>query len=378
MSLTNSSSSAVKKDAAMLTGGPEPLARLNAIAPYQQGKSAIEGKSSVIKLSSNEGCFGPSPAAVVAYKKIADELHRYPDGSQTSLREALAEVHGLDPDRILCGNGSEEIIGLLMRCYVGEGDELILSENHFVMCSIYGKAQGARIVLAPETDFTTSVDEILQRISPKTRMIALANPNNPTGTYVTAREIERLIQAVPKNILILLDGAYAEFVEESDFDAGDQWVESSENVVMTRTFSKMYGLAGLRVGWAYGPPAIIEVVNRIRTPFNTNICALAAAEAAVRDNDHVQRVIEHNTRWQNRFRAELGSLGIFVVPSVTNFYLMHFEDLPGKSANEAGKYLQEQGIIPRPASDDRCLRLTVGNDQENEAVVRALTAYVAG
>ena len=356
---------------------PKPLARLNSIAPYQQGQSKIEGQTSVIKLSSNEGCFGPSPAAVDAYRATANELHRYPDGRQTALRNAVAKVYGLDADRIVCGNGSEELIGLLMRCFVDEGDELLLSENHFVMCSIYGKAQGARIVLAPESQFTTDIDALISRITPRTRMLAVANPNNPTGTYNSASDIDRLIAAVPSDVVILLDGAYAEYVVEKDYEAGARWVDAHENVVMTRTFSKMYGLAGLRIGWAYGSSAIIEVMNRLRTPFNTNISALAAAEAAVQDFAHVERVIEHNNRWQQRFQEELGAVGIHVVPSVTNFYLMHFEDIDGKSADGAGTWLKANGIIPRPASDDRCLRLTVGNDEENEAVISTLKSYVA-
>ncbi|HNP35926.1 MAG TPA: histidinol-phosphate transaminase [Woeseiaceae bacterium] len=355
---------------------PIPLAQLSAISPYQQGQSTIEGRDAVIKLSSNEGCFGPSPAAVLAYQRVASELHRYSDGSQTRLREAIAKVHDLDAARIICGNGSEELIGLLTRCFLGENDELVLSENHFVMCSIYGKAQGALIRLAAEENFTTSVDEMLKLVTPKTRMIAVANPNNPTGTYLPIAEIERLVEAVPKHVLVLLDGAYAEYVEELDYDAGLRWARTAPNVVMTRTFSKMYGLAGLRIGWAYGPAAIIEILNRVRTPFNTSVPALAAAEAAIQDFDHVKRVTAHNSRWQNVLQNELGALGIHVVPSVANFYLMHFENIPGKSAGQAGDYLRSRGIIPRPAGDDRCLRLTVGNDEENQAVVDALRDYV--
>ncbi|MCH9693624.1 MAG: histidinol-phosphate transaminase [Gammaproteobacteria bacterium] len=357
---------------------PQPLPQYQAISPYKQGQSAIKGQSKVIKLSSNEGCFGPSPAAVTAFMTVANDLHRYPDGSQTRLREAIADVYGLDASRIVCGNGSEELIGLLTRCFVGPGDELLLSENHFVMCSIYGKAQGAKIVLAPEEEFRTNIDAVLARITPKTKMIAIANPNNPTGTYNSQDEIDRLIASVPRDIVVILDGAYAEYVEKEDYNAGTRWVENSTNVIMTRTFSKMYGLAGLRIGWAYGPAPIVEIVNRLRTPFNTSIAALAAAEAAVQDFDHVNRVVAHNSRWQVRFQDELGALGVHVVPSVANFYLLHFENIDGKSANDAGEYLRANGIIPRPASDDRCLRLTVGNDDENEAVIRVLRNYVNG
>ena len=355
---------------------PQPLARMQTFSPYVQGKCEIEGREEVIKLSSNECCFGPSPAAQQAYRKAVTELHRYPDGSQASLRHAIAGVHGIDPDRIVCGNGSEEVIGLLIRCYVGEGDELLLSENHFVMCSIYGKGQGARIVLAPEKDYTVDVDALLDRITGKTRMIAVANPNNPTGTYVPAGEIRRLVESVPENVLIILDGAYAEYVEKHDFDAGAGWVESRNNVVMTRTFSKIYGLAGLRIGWGYGPAAIIEIVNRLRTPFNASVAALAAAEAAISDHAHVDRVREHNTRWLARFHSEFSKLGLKVVPSVANFYLMDFGTLPGKSAEQAGAYLEGHGIIPRPGGSDKCLRITVGDEAENEAVLETLSAYL--
>lgn len=356
---------------------PQPLAVMQAIAPYQQGKSQISGHKKVIKLSSNEGCFGPSPAAASAYTEVAGKLHRYPDGAQHGLRDAIASTHKIDANRIVCGNGSEELIGLLTRCYVGEADELLLSENHFVMCSIYGKAQGATIVLAPEDNYVTDIDAVLERVSPRTKMIALANPNNPTGTYVGRSEIQRLIDAVPTNILILLDGAYAEYVVRDDFDAGIQWVESNQNVVTTRTFSKMYGLAGLRIGWAYGPAPIIEVVNRLRTPFNASLPAMAAATAAIGDKKHVERVVQHNERWQKKIRESLVARDVTVVPSVANFYLMHFDNVPGRSTAGATSFLESKGIIPRPAGGDRCLRLTIGNDEENEAVLGALHEYLS-
>ena len=355
---------------------PKPLARMATFAPYVQGKCEIKGRRDVIKLSSNECCFGPSPAAIEAYERASTELHRYPDGSQAALRLAIAREHGIDPDRIVCGNGSEEVIGLLIRCYVGEGDQLLLSENHFVMCSIYGKGQGASVVLAPERDFRIDVDAMLARVTDRTRMLAVANPNNPTGTYLPASEIRRLVESVPEDVLIILDGAYAEFVENDDFDAGIGWVEARNNVVMTRTFSKIYGLAGLRIGWGYGPPAVIEVINRLRTPFNASVAALAAAAAAIGDHEHVNRVRTHNTRWLARFRDEFSKLGLTVVPSVANFYLMDFSDLPGKSAEDAGAWLEAHGIIPRPGHGDNYLRITVGDEAENQAVLKTLSAYL--
>jgi len=357
-------------------GPPRPLARMDTFAQYKQGRSSIPGRSDIIKLSSNESCFGPGQKALDAYMAAASSIHRYPDGTQTALRQAIAQTYSIDADRIICGNGSEEVIGLLIRCYVGEGDELLLPENHFVMCSIYGKGQGANIVLAPEKNFTVDIDAILQNITAKTRLIAVANPNNPTGTWLPRPEIQRLIDNVPEDVLIILDGAYAEYVDNEDYEAGISWVDSRQNVVMTRTFSKIHGLAGLRIGWGYGPAAIIEVINRLRTPFNASGPALAAAAAAITDQQHMDRSREHNTRWQLRLREEFTGMGLHMVPSVTNFYLLDFSQIEGKTAAGAAAFLELNGIIPRPGKGDRLLRITIGTDHENEAVVRTLTQYL--
>jgi len=357
-------------------GPPRPLARMDTFAQYKQGKSKILGKGLTIKLSSNESCLGPGQAALDAYVQAAENIHRYPDGTQTALREAIGRAHGIDPGRIVCGNGSEEVIGLLIRCYVGEGDEVLLPENHFVMCSIYGKGQGATIVLAPETNFTVDVDAILEHITERTRLISVANPNNPTGTWLPRSEMERLIDNIPSDVLIIIDGAYAEYVEDNEYEDGISWVESRQNVVMTRTFSKIHGLAGLRIGWAYGPPAIIEVINRLRTPFNASGPALATAAAAIGDKEHIERSRQHNSKWQQRFREEFARLGVTMVPSVTNFYLLDFANLPGKTATAAAAYLEENRIIPRPGNNERLLRITIGTDSDNEAVIDALARYL--
>ncbi len=350
---------------------------MQAFAPYKQGKSVIPGRDRVIKLSSNESCFGPSPAALEAFHEVAGQLHRYPEGSQARLREAIAGVHGIDAGRIVCGNGSEEVIGLLIRCFLGEGDELLLSQNHFMMCSIYGKGQGANIVLAPERDFKVDVDALLDHITPKTRVLSIANPNNPTGTYLPAPELARLLRGVPERVLVVLDGAYAEYVDRDDFDDGLGWVDRLSNVVVTRSFSKIHGLAGARIGWGYGPADIIEVVNRLRTPFNTNAPAMAAAAAAIEDHEHVSMSREHTAQWQRRIADFLGAAGLTVVPSVTNFYLLDFEAVTGKTAVEAAAELERNGIIPRPGSTDRLLRITIGTDSDNEAVLEVLGRYLA-
>ena len=358
---------------------PQALPRILEIASYQQGKSELEGHAEPIKLSSNESSFGPSPAATAAYHDAATHLHRYPDGTQRELREAIAEVHALDADRIVCGNGSEELIGLIIRAYVGEGDELLLTENHFVMCPIYGRVQGAKIVFAPEAAGGIDVDALLDSVTQRTRVVVIANPNNPTGTYVPYSEIERLHRALPENVVLILDGAYAEYVIRDDFDAGAGMVEGSVNVVMTRTFSKIYGLSGLRIGWAYTPTDVLAVLQRIRTPFNTNCAALAAA--AVRDQEFVADVRRHNAEWLTRITEALEQLGLEVTASVANFYLVDFANSQGRSAGGAAAHLEQHGIIPRPVhtgSADSVLRITVGTDDENEAVLTTLRAYMSG
>ncbi len=365
-----------KPEAVEKSTAPQPLAPLLSLTPYKQGKSKVPGHDEVIKLSSNECCFGPSPAAMKAFVDSASELHRYADGSQQALREAIAAEHGLDAARIVCGNGSEELIGLFIRCYAGREHDIVLSENHFVMCSIYGTSQGANLKFAREKDFKIDIDAMLGQITENTRVLAIANPNNPTGSYVTAPDIGRLIENTPKDVLIILDGAYADYVAREDFDDGSRWVESCDNVVMTRTFSKIYGLAGLRIGWAYGPPAVIEIVNRLRTPFNASGPAMAAAVAALGDHEHVKRVREHNSNWLTRFSGEFSAMGVVMVPSVANFYLLDFSGLPGKSADDAASYLESHGIIPRPGGSDAYLRITVGNDEENLAVIDTLRNYV--
>jgi len=262
------------------SGPPGAREEILEISPYVQGKSRIAGRDTPIKLSSNESSFGPSPAAMEAYHAAAENLHRYPDGSQDKLKKAIAEVLGLRAGQIICGNGSDELLDLVYRCYLRPGEEVILSTNHFSMCALYAKILGARIVLAEERNYKTRVDDLLARIGPGTRMVTLANPNNPTGTYLAAGEIREIHAGLPGDVLLVIDGAYAEYVTHDDFEDGARLVEEFENVIMTRTFSKIYGLAALRIGWAYCPEAVIDLLQRIRSPFNTNSPAMAAAAAA--------------------------------------------------------------------------------------------------
>ena len=347
------------------------------LAPYVQGQSTIDGVEEPIKLSSNESSHGPSPLAIKAYEEAGRTLNRYPDGSQYALRKAIGEVHGLDPDRIICGNGSDELIQMMVRTYVSRGDEALLSENGFIMSNIHCVAQGAELVIAPEKNYRVDVDALLERVTDKTRFCTIANPNNPTGTYISIDEVRRLHAGLPDHCLLLLDDAYAEYVTEEDYEDGSSLVDEFDNVVMTRTFSKIYGLPALRIGWAYCPASVVDVVGRIRTPFNTNAPALAAAEAAIRDQTYAERIREHNNSSLKNLTASISALGIEVIPSVANFYLMKFADNGGKDGSGAADFLKSRGIIPRPAGgSDKFLRITVGLDHENQAVINALTDYM--
>lgn len=347
------------------------------LAPYEQGQSKIEGIEEPIKLSSNESSHGPSPLALQAYKDAGMSLNRYPDGSQFALRQAIGEVHGLDPDRIICGNGSDELIQMMVRAYLNPGDEALFSENGFIMSNIHSIAQGAEVIIAPERDYRVDVDALLERVTEKTRFCTIANPNNPTGTYIPSDEVRRLHAGLPDSCLLLIDDAYAEYVTAEDYSDGSSLVDEFENVVMTRTFSKIYGLPALRIGWAYCPASVVQIVGRIRTPFNTNAPALAAAEAAIRDVAYIEKIREHNTDSLVRITECIQKMGIDVIPSVTNFYLLKFADNSKKNGAEAAVFLKSRGIIPRPAGgSDKFLRITVGFDHENDAVLNALADYM--
>lgn len=357
---------------------PTPRPGVLEISPYTQGASELQGIADPIKLSSNETSFGPSPAALNAYREAAATLHRYPDGSQAVLREAIAEAFDLNAAHIVCGNGSDELIQLVTRTFVGAGDEVLMSENGFVMCRIHALAQGASVVVAPEKEDRVDVDALLARVNEKTRLLTLANPNNPTGTYIDVDEVRRLHAGLPGNAILLLDGAYAEYVVAADYDVGAGLVLTNDNVVMTRTFSKIFGLSALRIGWAYMPDGILDAVHRIRTPFNANGPAMAAAAAAVSDTARTDMIRQHNARAMENIDRRLSALGLHVVPSVTNFYLIRFPADIGTTAGEADQRLQAAGIIPRPVGGDSDseLRITVGSDEENEAVLSAFESFI--
>lgn len=360
---------------------PMPKAHILDITPYAQGKSKTGAGAEpqrLIKLSSNENPLGPSQKAIAAFRTLP-ELHRYPDGSAIGIRSAIGEVFGLDPARIVMGAGSDELINLLIHAYAGEGDEVLYSEHGFLMYSIYARAHGATPVTAPEQNLVANVDALLAAVTPRTKLLFLANPNNPTGTLLAQGEVDRLRRELPAHVLLVLDAAYAEYVEAPDYDAGAKLVDASDgNTVMLRTFSKIYGLPALRIGWAYAPAAIVDVLNRIRSPFNVNSAAMAAAVAAVKDTAYTAYAVEYNARERARLSAALEKLGLKVTPSATNFLLVHFADASAASA--ANAFLLGEGIIARDVAAyglPQCLRFTVGTEDENSAVIEALSRFVA-
>jgi len=364
-----------------MTEGPSPRRGVLDIAPYVPGRSRASSGVTLHKLSSNETPLGASPAATAAYRAAAEELELYPDGTAGKLREAIAACHGLNPDRIVCGAGSDEILNLLAHGYLNPGDEAIHTEHGFLVYPIAIRAAGGVPVVAPETDRRANVDAILERVTGRTRMVFLANPNNPTGTYLPFDEVRRLHAGLPGNVLLVLDAAYAEYVRRNDYEAGVELVAGSTNAVMTRTFSKIHGLAALRIGWCYGPPAIIDVLNRIRGPFNVAGPAISAGAAAIADRAHVERAAAHNETWLAALSDGCRALGLEVTPSVANFALVHFPDEDGRRAADADAFLQSRGIVTRQVGAyglPNALRISIGTEEANRAVLAALGDFVSG
>ena len=356
---------------------PEPRPGILSIAPYVPGKSTAKG-SKVHKLSSNESPLGASPAAMKAYAEAGKSLERYPDGSATALREAIAARYGLSSERIVCGAGSDELLQLLAHAYLGEDDEAVYSQYGFLVYPIAIASNGAKAIVAPEKNHATDVDAILKCVSERTRLVFIANPNNPTGTFIPFSEVKRLHAGLPPDVLLVLDAAYAEFVQCNDYESGLALVSEFDNVVMTRTFSKIYGLAALRLGWAYCPAHVADVLNRIRGPFNLSSPAIAAGVAAINDQSFVDAALAHNNVWLPWLTAEIGRLGIAVTPSVGNFLLLHFPK--NRPAPSADSFLLERGIVVRRMEAygmPDALRLTIGDEEANRAVVAALKEFMA-
>jgi histidinol-phosphate aminotransferase len=360
---------------------PQPRPEILAIDPYVPGRSRVPGRAKAHKLSSNESPLGPSPRAIEAVRALAGSLELYPDGASTALREAIGRRYGLDPSRIICGNGSDELLALLAHVFLHPGDEGLYSQYGFLTYPICIRAAGGVPIVAEESDRTASVDAMLAKVSARTKIVYLANPNNPTGTYIPFSEVKRLHEGLPPHTLLVIDAAYAEYVTRNDYAAGLELASTADNVVMTRTFSKIHGLAGLRVGWGYGSEHLIDALNRVRGPFNLNGAAQAAGVASLEDSVHIEGAIAHNAHWLPWLAGRIAELGIEVTPSVGNFLLLTFPKESGRTAEDADEFLSARGFILRAVAAyglPDSLRLTVGGEEANIGVVSALAEFMRG
>lgn len=358
---------------------PTPQPGILDIAPYKGGESKIAGAARVIKLSSNENAFGPSPKAVTALAEAAKDLHRYPDGHSMPLRQAIAKHYKVDPACLVLGAGSDELLTLLCQAYIGPGDEMVYSEHGFLIYAIATQGAGGTPVKAPEKNLKADVNALLAAVTAKTRLMFIANPNNPTGTYLTADEMAELRRELRDDVLLVVDAAYAEYVTAPDYTDGLEMARTLDNVVMTRTFSKIYGLGGARLGWGVMPKEVADVLNRIRGPFNISVPAQAAGLAAFQDQAYVERCRRHNDEWLKRTRDALRQIGLFVPDGVGNFVLVRFPETPGRTAADADAHLKAAGIIARRVAAyglPDCLRITIGQADEMELVIASLREFM--
>jgi histidinol-phosphate aminotransferase len=355
---------------------PQPRPFLEQLAPYIGGRERVEGVENPHKLSANENPLGPSEKAIEALTDLS-RLEIYPDGSSKLLREAIGKQFNLDPDRIICGNGSDEIFHLLAQAYLEPGDETICTRHSFLVYRLVTEAAGGHTLMVQENNLTADVDAILAAVTEKTKIVFIANPNNPTGTVIGKSEIRRLHAGLRSDIIFLIDGAYAEYVTDNIYDDAYDLVNESQNVVVTRTFSKAYGLASLRLGWGYFPASIADILNRTRAPFNINALASRAGMAALADQAHIERTVEHNMQWRNWCTQQINALGIEVLPSEANFILLRFQS--ESMANAADDFLCQKGVILRALSAyglPECLRMTIGTQVANRDAVEALSAFM--
>ena len=360
---------------------PAPRPGILDIKPYVPGASSAKGGDKVYKLSSNESALGASEKAVEAYKGAADELFLYPDGGSNALRAKIAETCGLDAARIVCGAGSDEILQMLVKAYVGEGDNIVQTRHGFLVYALAAKSCGAEPRFAEEKHLTADVDAVLERVDERTRMVFIANPNNPTGSYIPESELRRLREHLREDVILVIDAAYAEYMEEDDYAPGAGMVDDFDNVVMTRTFSKIYGLAALRLGWGYCPPAIADVLNRIRGPFNVTAAAQAAGVAALEDQDFVARNRAFNREQRDWLAQQLGRLGLEFVPSFGNFILVKFPEREGARAADILDYLTSNGVIVRDVNAyglGEYLRVSIGTEEANRRFIGLLDERFAG
>ncbi len=357
--------------------GPLPRPEILTIDPYVAGESELPGANRTVKLSSNEGAFGVPPAARAAITQAAAESYRYPDGGANKLRVAIGERWGLDPERIVCGAGSDDLLYQFCLSYGGPGRDIIMSAHGFSIYEIAGTYAGSRVIKVPERNLTADLDAMLAAVSPATRLIFLANPNNPTGSMVPSEALTRFRSALPPEVLLVLDSAYAEYVTHPDYDVGVKLVDATDNTVMTRTFSKIFGLGGMRIGWCYAPPAVVDVLNRVRGPFNVSVAAQAAAIAALGEPGWVETGCAHNAEYRPKLAAGIEAAGLKVWPSQGNFVLVDLKT--PQAANAADAFLRTNGIIVRKVGGyglPHCLRVTVGTAEEVGLVVDAFAEFV--
>ena len=356
---------------------PSPRPEILTISPYVGGESSIPGANRSYKLSSNEGAFGVPPLAQKALREVASETYRYPDGGAELLRAAIARRWDLDPARIVCGAGSDDLLYQLCIAYGGPGRDIIMSEHGFTIYFIAGVYAGSRVIKVPERDLQPDLDAMLAAVSPSTKAVFLANPNNPTGAMITEAEMARFRAALPPEVLLVIDSAYAEYVTRDDYNAGERLVDATGNTIMTRTFSKMFGLGGIRIGWCYGPPAVIDVLNRIRGTFNVSVAAQAAGVAALQEKGWLEKSREHNAIWRPKLADGIEAAGIKVWRGEGNFVLADFETT--ERANTADLFLRQRGLIVRRVGSyglPHCLRITVGTAEECAMVIEALSDFM--
>jgi histidinol-phosphate aminotransferase len=349
------------------------------VKPYKPGTSRLEGIANPIKLSSNENPFGPSPEALRAMEKAIKKAHRYPDGGASELRAAIAATRALNAEHIVCGAGSDELIALLCQAYAGPGDEVLYSQYGFLMYPISALRVGATPVVAPEENYKASISNLLAAVTEKTRLLFLANPNNPTGSYLTKAELYELREKLPEDVLLVIDAAYAEYVTAPDYTTGHELVAKSNTVVL-HTYSKIFGLASVRLGWGHFPAEVADIMNRVRGPFNVSDVAQAAGVAALKDLIFIEKSVRHNTEQRAYLTKELKALGLNVLPSVANFILVEFPKNKRQEASAADSFLHTRGIIARNMASyglPHALRITIGLAEENRALAEALRDFMA-
>lgn len=359
--------------------GPRIKQGILDIAPYVPGLSSAPTDKPLSKMSSNETPLGTSPKALNAFLSVGQDLHRYPDGASSDLRVAIGSRYGLDPERIVCGNGSDDLLYLLATTYAGPGDEVLITKYSFAMYEIAARSVGARPVIAPDHCLGANVDNLLSHVGSDTTICYVANPNNPTGTFLTSDELEHLRQALPSHVLLVIDAAYSEYVRRGDYNDGIKLANRYQNVVVTRTFSKIYGLASLRLGWLFGSSEVIDALNRVRCPFNANGAAQAAGVAALEDTQFLDSAVAHNEEWRPWLETELAHLGLLVHPSIANFVLVEFAKSPTKGAEQVYNHLLRNGVIGRALTGYKlpnCLRFSVGLEKDNKRLVEEIASFI--